>query len=199
MARPRQGGRPTPAWLLVPGVIDSLKAAWIAGTPTAEMGRLFGTTTSAIIGKVHRLGLDPRPSPIRSSSAPRPAPRPYVPPRTLPPLASEQAAVAPAIPAPIPRIDPPAPVAAPITPPAPIAAPIPIPAPIAAPRPTFTRAAECCWPSGEPGTRTFRYCGANSLPGKPYCDKHAKLAFVKVRDRREDSGQRAANAAAMGG
>lgn len=159
--------RPTAEWLTAPGVIDSLKAAWAAGTPTVEMGRLFGTTKSAIIGMVHRLGLDPRKSPISYTGVPRPAPRPYVPPRTLPPLESEPAAPRPVI-----------------------APPIPIPAPIAAPRPTFTRAAECCWPSGEPGTKTFRYCGANSLPGKPYCDEHAKRAFVKVRDRRDDAGQR---------
>jgi len=45
----------------------------------------------------------------------------------------------------------------------------------------------CCWPIGEPGTRDFRFCDDASLPGKPYCDEHAKLAYVKIRDRRENA------------
>ncbi len=49
------------------------------------------------------------------------------------------------------------------------------------------RLVACCWPIGEPGTRSFRFCDASSLPGKPYCSAHAALAYVKVRDRREDA------------
>lgn len=163
--------RPTPEWLTAPGVIDSLKAAWAAGTPTVEMARLFGTTKNAIVGKAHRLGLDERPSPI--TFGPRlphdaPQPRPYVPPCTLPPLESEPARAAPR----------------PV-----IATPIPIPAPIAAPRPTH---AACCWPIGEPGTKSFRFCDDVALPERPYCARHCAKAYIPVR-------QRAANAAAMGG
>jgi GcrA cell cycle regulator len=33
---------------------------------------------------------------------------------------------------------------------------------------------------GEPGTRSFRFCEGESVPGKPYCPDHAKLAYVKV-------------------
>jgi GcrA cell cycle regulator len=152
---------------LVPGVIDSLKAAWAAGTPTVEMGRLFGTTKSAIIGMVHRLGLDPRQSPI-VFGPPLPPRRYEGQPRMLPPLESEPVAVAPR----------------PV-----IAAPIPIPAPIAPPRPTF---AACCWPIGEPGTKSFRFCEGTALPERPYCARHCAKAYIPLR-------QRAANAAAMGG
>ncbi len=49
------------------------------------------------------------------------------------------------------------------------------------------RLVACCWPIGEPGTRSFRFCDDESLPGKPYCSAHAALAYVKVRDRREDA------------
>jgi GcrA cell cycle regulator len=45
----------------------------------------------------------------------------------------------------------------------------------------------CCWPLGEPGTKTFRFCDAEAAQGKPYCQAHAQLAYVKVRDRREDA------------
>ncbi len=55
-----------------------------------------------------------------------------------------------------------------------------------APRP-YARIVTCCWPIGEPGTRSFHFCDDPSEPGKPYCSEHAKLAYVKVRDRREDA------------
>jgi GcrA cell cycle regulator len=67
--------------------------------------------------------------------------------------------------------------------------PKPAPAPrvvAPAPRP-YGRVVTCCWPIGEPGTRSFRFCDDASEPGKPYCSDHAKLAYVKVRDRREDA------------
>jgi GcrA cell cycle regulator len=57
----------------------------------------------------------------------------------------------------------------------------------AAPVPTRRSAPSCCWPIGDPGTKAFRFCDDSSLPGKPYCDEHAKLAYVRVRDRKEDA------------
>jgi GcrA cell cycle regulator len=63
-----------------------------------------------------------------------------------------------------------------------------LPPPRQAPQPVSRRSApSCCWPIGDPGTKGFRFCDDSSLPGKPYCDEHAKLAYVKVRDRREDA------------
>jgi GcrA cell cycle regulator len=67
--------------------------------------------------------------------------------------------------------------------------------PAASPRPAIPAAPvqirrsvpSCCWPIGEPGTKTFRFCDDTSLPGKPYCDEHARLAYVRVRDRKEDA------------
>jgi GcrA cell cycle regulator len=43
----------------------------------------------------------------------------------------------------------------------------------------------CSWPLGEPGKKGFQFCGKTCLPGKPYCDEHCKLAYVRVKDRRE--------------
>jgi GcrA cell cycle regulator len=56
-----------------------------------------------------------------------------------------------------------------------------------APFPTRRSAPSCCWPIGEPGTKTFRFCDDASVPGKPYCGEHVKLAYVKIRDRKEDA------------
>ncbi len=53
--------------------------------------------------------------------------------------------------------------------------------------PRRMRVVACCWPIGEPGTRSFRFCDAESMAGKPYCDTHAQLAYVKVRERRDDA------------
>lgn len=48
------------------------------------------------------------------------------------------------------------------------------------------RSQPCCWPIGEPKSKTFRFCFAPAPGGKPYCDEHSKLAYVRIRDRRDD-------------
>jgi hypothetical protein len=57
-----------------------------------------------------------------------------------------------------------------------------IPTPGAAPK--YGRVIECSWPinDGHP----WKFCSADSLPGKSYCHLHHKEAYVRVRDRRED-------------
>jgi GcrA cell cycle regulator len=49
------------------------------------------------------------------------------------------------------------------------------------------RVAACCWPIGEPGTASFRFCDDAAMTGKPYCAAHAEIAYVRVRDRRSDA------------
>jgi len=43
-----------------PESIEELSRHWLAGLPTAEIGRRMGITKNAVVGKVHRLGLTPR-------------------------------------------------------------------------------------------------------------------------------------------
>lgn len=192
--------------------IRQLRALWAEGHSTAEIGRRLGVSKNAIVGKAHRLELDARPSPIRRESAKPeseravPVQRPAGP--TLPPLASasvpppvvtlepampravapsaavlaEAAAPSMATPATTPKSTAPAPVTAarPVVKAAPVRA---MPQPV-----TFRRSAPtCCWPIGEPGTKSFRFCDDLSLPGKPYCDEHAKQAYVRIKDRKEDA------------
>lgn len=97
----------------------------------------------------------------------RPAPAPLDPERVAP------KAVEPLRPV----VEAPRPVSYAITPPARVAAP---------PRP-YARSLTCCWPIGEPGTKTFGFCDDGAVAGKPYCATHAAIAYVKVRDRREDA------------
>jgi GcrA cell cycle regulator len=174
-------------------VIGRLRELWTEGHSTAEIGRRLGVSKNAIVGKAHRLDLTARPSPIRREGSEPSAERRAVPRRvegpTLPPLASTGGAVvmlAPSVVAVPVLVAPPPPPAPPkIAPPRliPVAPPRPQ---ASAPRP-YGRIVTCCWPIGEPGTKSFRFCDDRSEPGKPYCDEHARLAYVKVRDRREDA------------
>lgn len=46
--------------------IKLLKKLWQNGTSTVEIGRALGISKNAVVGKVHRLELPPRPSPLKS-------------------------------------------------------------------------------------------------------------------------------------
>jgi GcrA cell cycle regulator len=42
----------------------------------------------------------------------------------------------------------------------------------------------CRWPHGQPGTKTFHFCGAPGADlegGRPYCERHARRAYVGHR------------------
>ena len=133
--------------------IDELKKLWLEGRPTAEIGRRIGVTKNATIGKIHRLHLPPRPSPIIQNGEPRPLkPRPlrdspFSPSRartprpvTLPPLPTDADLVARLRAAfrdaPKPRL---------------------VPAP-GAPRTSVSPARTCQYPYGE--RLPYRFCGA---------------------------------------
>ncbi len=45
--------------------IKKLKKLWQADKPTAEIAKMLGMSKNSIIGKVHRLNLKTRPSPIK--------------------------------------------------------------------------------------------------------------------------------------
>ena len=182
-------------------VIGRLKALWAEGHSTAEIGRRLGVSKNAVVGKAHRLSLAARPSPIR---------------RGEPGAAKRRSSVRRVTGPTLPTMAGPAPgassmvrsAAAPSQAVAPAAAPARASvhsAPAYGSRPEQRapeqrspdlrsigrapggRLVACCWPIGEPGTRSFRFCDVGSLPGKPYCSAHAALAYVKVRDRREDA------------
>lgn len=55
-----------------PDRVKTLMALWAEGIPTLEIGRRLGVTKNAVVGKVHRLGLTKRQSPINATPrAPR--------------------------------------------------------------------------------------------------------------------------------
>src|SRR5690242_14792314 len=143
--------------------IVRLRSLWDEGHSTAEIGRRLGVSKNAVVGKAHRLDLPARPSPIRRDGTPgakprRPAARRASGP-TLPPLSSTSGSSTAEAPRPLPL---PPPLARPV-------APAPLPARVQVVPRTYGRTIACCWPLGEPGTASFRFCGADSMPGKPYC------------------------------
>jgi GcrA cell cycle regulator len=162
-------------------VIVRLRALWAEGHSTAEIGRRLGVSKNAVVGKAHRLELPARPSPIRrdgAGPARARAPRRISGP-TLPPLTCTRAVLPEAGPA--------------MAQAAGVAVAVQRPAlvnvvaraqPQARP---YARIVSCCWPIGEPGSRGFRFCDAESLPGKPYCSDHAAVAYVRIKDRRDDA------------
>jgi GcrA cell cycle regulator len=162
--------------------IARLRELWAVGHSTAEIGRRMGISKNAVVGKAHRLELPARPSPIRREPGVslKPAAVRRVLGPTLPPLPVEVEAQAPEAVQPV--------VQQPMQPPVRAPEPPPVRAavlrPVAAPR---SRSISCCWPIGEPGTKSFRFCDADATQGKPYCGEHAQLAYVKVRDRRDEA------------
>lgn len=48
--------------------IKQLKKLWSKGKSTVEIGRELGISKNAVVGKVHRLELNARPSPIKKST-----------------------------------------------------------------------------------------------------------------------------------
>jgi len=168
-------------------IIERLRALWAEGLSTAEIGRRMGISKNAVVGKAHRLNLPARPSPIRrggESARSRPVVRRVTGP-TLPPLATASLPPINAS-APIPAAPRPAAVQAPVSN-ANTVAPMPALRPVATPATRGARFNPCCWPLGEPGTAGFRFCDEASLTGKPYCAEHAQIAYVKVRDKRDEA------------
>ncbi len=156
--------------------IARLRVLWDEGHSTAEIGRRMAVSKNSVVGKAHRLNLPARPSPIRRDAAGGASVRAAAPKRmtgpTLPPLVAadpirEMVAV-PVAPKPPPRLPERAPMLRQVAPPR-------------------SRTVTCCWPIGEPGTKSFRFCDSDATPNKPYCSEHAQLAYVKVRDRRDEA------------
>lgn len=144
---------------------SKLEALWIEGHTSAEIGRMMGKTKNAILGRVHRLKLAARASPItqRSDDSGRPL---RVRNRSV--LSAGDALVQGARELAVARrVSAPRPV---------VVAPVPVARPV-----KYGRVVECCWPIGEPGTKGFRFCLAVSERGRPYCSAHCEVAFIPAR------------------
>lgn len=159
--------------------IGRLRALWAEGLSTAEIGRRIGVSKNAVVGKSHRLKLTARPSPIRrDSSGQRRRPLRL----RCPSLAELQCAHS---------ATPSALTGASVglrpiqAPPRPTHSPRPIVAGSAPVIPAIRGKHPCCWPIGEPGTPSFRFCNDLTVEGKPYCPDHCGQAYRKVRNHQD--------------
>jgi len=118
-----------------PDRITALIALWEEGLTTSVIGDRLGITKNAVVGKVHRLGLPKRGSPIK--------PKPVVKKKTNTVTMAQ------------------------------------------------LRPGMCVWPTGDPATDDFYFCGDKSEDGRPYCSEHCAKAYVKPS--KEDRQRRAAN------
>ncbi len=149
--------------------IKVLMGLWEEGLPTSEIGRRLGVTKNAVVGKVHRLGLKKRQSPIRQASSGTTVVkkvRAKVGAETL----AEKPQTAPVRPAAMKTVRSRGEVV----------------------RLEELTSAMCCWPEGEPGTAEFHFCGKPSLAEKPYCVEHCERAYVKVSKSKKSKGFEAA-------
>ena len=177
-----------------PEKVGLLRALWDEGESTAKIGKRLNVTKNAVIGKKHRLNLTPRPSPIRRRSNDALAKQPDAQPQ---PCVQAHAAPADASRKPKRQLkagqkpadslllaikhDPgqsqPKAVQKP-------ADPLLLATKYDPDQKYDIDRRACCWPMGEPGTPSFRFCAALVSLGKPYCAEHAAVAYVKVTPRR---------------
>jgi len=173
--------------------IAALKSLWEEGLSASQIAaRLGGVTRNAVIGKVHRLGLSGRPSPLRADPA-RPETKPA---SAAAPMARR------VVPQPnltVVRTAGPAEVRpaeqAKMAAPAPMLVAELATAPVAVPEavvPSGNRVSllnitdrMCKWPLGHPGEPDFHFCGDRSLTGQPYCQTHASMAYQHAAPRRD--------------
>lgn len=160
--------------------VELLKKLWNDGLSASQIANELGQVTrNAVIGKVHRLGLSGR-AKAPASTAPRARKptraAPSAPPRPSLPSTRSNLAFKPR----------PAPEALPVVEAAPRAE-VDNVVPMGE-RCTIMELKEfsCRWPIGEPGKDDFRYCGARSGAGIPYCTYHSRIAYQPIADRRRD-------------
>ena len=133
----------------------TLRKLWLEGMSASQVARqLGGVSRSAVIGKVHRLGITVRDIPTRQRTTVRTAVRAQPRARVV-----RDASAAPVRPA-IRLIE------------------------IAEMAPTANilglETHSCRWPIGNPDSHDFGFCGREKTARGSYCDEHARGAFRKL-------------------
>jgi GcrA cell cycle regulator len=184
-------------------MVEELKKLWDEGVTTGEIGRRLHISKNSIVGKVHRLGLSGRPSPIKKKSdtetkdkATKTEKQPKEKKSTTKELKPEVKKD------PVKQV-----VAEPVKnkpeEPKKITTPEPKPLPIEVSDEEDIKLAKtlnisnpkvnktdnlslveldnhtCRWPIGDPKDENFHFCGKKIRLGQTYCEEHAAIAYVK--------------------
>lgn len=143
--------------------VEELKRMWDRGMTTGQIAKVLNVTKNSIIGKVHRLCLTARPSPIKKTSEKK----------------EKKTVVSQNIEKPVKtniKTMPEAPVkdcgeSIKVT--APVVEETNIPL-------VKLDNHTCRWPLGDPRDDDFCFCGKKVKTGQTYCEEHAAIAYVKA-------------------
>lgn len=194
-------------------MVEDLRKMWKEGLTTGEIGRRLGVSKNSIVGKVHRLGLSGRPSPIKKKNdgestktrEPKTSAKPEAAPKAKVEKASaaeEKTAAAFQAPKAKEKSDKPAPAEATKTTAASSvenrsdkSKETDIPfifrnetahslSPSGFTSLTSLDNHTCRWPIGDPKDENFHFCGKKVRLGQTYCEEHAALAYVKSNTKK---------------
>lgn len=157
-------------------MVEDLRTMWKQGLTTAEIGKRLNVTKNSIVGKVHRLGLSGRPSPIKkkneeavSAESQKTAEAAQSASAKKEDVASQKKENA--------KIE--------------NSVVHEVKAPVQS-APKFDPAKKgmmslmdldnhtCRWPLGDPKDENFHFCGRKVKIGQTYCEEHANIAYVKA-------------------
>lgn len=139
--------------------VSLLRKLWGEGHTAAEIAKkLGGVTRNAVIGKAHRMKLSNRVSPIQQNK--KPANKNVARKVSAPAKDKVVAKVLPKVAANTSE---------------------PIAKAPAKDGKLYSlmelKPRQCRWPSGDPQEDNFGFCGDHAMPGLPYCEEHAKMAY----------------------
>ena len=165
-------------------MVEDLKKMWHEGLTTGEIGKRLNVSKNSIVGKVHRLGLSGRPSPIKKKDDSEKKEK-----TTEPVVKAEKAEKTEKA-------------AKEEKAPAKLKAEKSVKTEADAPKeekiefskshakPEINRHGKtmltdldnhtCRWPIGDPKDENFHFCGKKVKIGQTYCDEHANIAYVKT-------------------
>ncbi len=177
-------------------MVEDLKKMWDEGLTTGEIGKRLGVSKNSIVGKVHRLQLVARPSPIKKkettetaekpSAAPAKAPKaPKAEPTVKKEIKEEKKAEKTEAPKEKETVS-----AAPVKPQIDRIETIRNSSHVEHPKGKHKTSLTdldnhtCRWPIGDPKDENFHFCGRKVKIGQTYCEEHAAIAYVKATGKK---------------
>lgn len=146
--------------------VEELKRMWDKGMTTGQIAKVLNVTKNSIIGKVHRLCLTARPSPIKKSENSEDKKKTSKPAK----VEKNKTKETPSKPA---KCVKKTPIEEPQKPATPVIEETNIPL-------VKLDNHTCRWPIGDPKDEDFCFCGKRIKTGQTYCEEHAAVAYVKA-------------------
>lgn len=139
-------------------MIDSLKQMWKEGLTTTEIAKRLGVSKNSIVGKVHRLNLKARPSPIKKKEE-----------TIVAEINNTKEENVKQATKPIKKIN---------------ISPINVSTDHIKKENSYLKLTEldnhtCRWPIGDPRDDNFCFCGKSVRSGQTYCEEHSAIAYVR--------------------